>query len=109
MKNKLRVGAVALALVGAALLPVGATANSIHDDGNFGGSWNRIGPSDIGWRRHVYRDYGYRSYGYYAPGYSYYAPSYYGPSYSYYEPYGYDYGPDIAIGGPGFSVGIDAY
>jgi hypothetical protein len=108
MTNRLRKCAIALSLLGGvALLPISTSAGSIHDNGNFGGSWNRIGPSDVGYRRHHYgyrnygyRDYGYRSYGYYAPRYRY-AP------YSYYAPYGYGYyGPGIGIGGPGFSIGF---
>jgi hypothetical protein len=89
-------------LGGAALLPVAASANSIHDDGNFGGSWNRIGPShSYRHHRYGYRDYGYRRYGYYAPRYS------YGPAYSYYAPYGYGYyGPGFGVRSPGFSFGI---
>lgn len=113
MTNRLRNSAIALGLLGGvAFLPVAASAGSIHDNGDFGGTWNRIGPSDIGfrhrygYRNYGYRNYGYRSYGYYAP--RYYAPRYYAPTYSYYGPYSYGYygGPGIAFGGPGFSVGI---
>jgi hypothetical protein len=106
MTHRLRKCAIALSLLGAvALMPVAVSAGSIHDNGNFGGTWNRIGPSDVGFRHRYYRDYGYRSYGYYAP--RYYAPGYYAPAYSYYAPYGYGYyGPGIGIGGPGFSIGI---
>ncbi len=110
--TNLRKCAFALGLLagGALLLPVAASAGSIHDNGDFGGSWNRIGPSDVGYRHRYYRnygyrDYGYRSYGYYAP--RYYAPRYYSPGYSYYAPYGYGYyGPGVSIGGPGFRIGI---
>jgi hypothetical protein len=108
MTNRLRNSAIALGLLGGvALLPGAASAGSIHDDGDFGGSWNRIGPSDVGYRHRYYRNYGYRDYGYRS--YGYYAPRYrYAPAYSYYGPYSYGYygGPGIAFGGPGFSVGI---
>jgi hypothetical protein len=108
MTNRLRNYAIALAVLGGvALVPMTASAESIHNRGNFGGSWNRIGPSDVGYRhhRHTYRNYGYRSYGYSAP--RYYAPRYrYAPAYSY-APYGYGYyGPGVSIGGPGFSIGF---
>jgi len=108
MTHRLRNSAIALGLLGGvALMPISASAGSIHDDGDFGGTWNRIGPSDVGYRHRYYRnygyrDYGYRSYGYYAPRYRYYSPGY-----SYYAPYSYGYyGPGIAFGGPGFSIGI---
>jgi hypothetical protein len=115
MTNTLRNSAIALALLGgAALLPVPASAGSIHDNGNFGGSWNRIGPSHsyrhhYGYRNYGYRNYGYRSYGYAAP--RYYAPRYgYAPAYSYGAPYSYGYyGPGIGFAAPGFSVGIGVY
>ena len=103
----LRNSAIALGLLGGvAMMPAAASAGSIHDNGNFGGSWNRIGPTDVGHRRHYgYRNYGYRSYGYYAPRYyaPYYAPRHYGPAYSYYAPYRYGYY------GPGFSFGIGGF
>ncbi len=96
MTNGLRNSAIALSLLGGvALMPIAASAESIHDRGNFGGTWNRIGPSHnyrhYGYRNYGYRNYGYRSYGYYAP--RYYAPRYryYAPAYSY-APYGYGYG-----------------
>lgn len=103
--RSLRYGAMALALIGgAALLPQAAAAESFQEGGDFGGTWTRIGPSDqTHWRDG--RDYGAPIY--VAPPYAYdldYAdPGYYGP------PAYYDYGPGIAIGGPGigFSIGID--
>ncbi len=107
MHRILRNSAIAAALLaGAALVSAPAMAGSIHDDGDFGGSWNRIGPSHH--YRHHYSDrydYGPRFSYYSSPGYSYYtAPSYYyapAPSY-YYAPYGHgNYGP-----GAGFSIGI---
>jgi hypothetical protein len=111
MTNRLRNSAIALALLGGvAMMPMAASADSIHDKGHFGGTWNRIGPSHnyrhYGYRNDGYRNYGYRSYGYNAP--RYYAPRYryYAPAYSY-APYGYGYyGPGIGFSGPGFSVGI---
>ena len=82
MTNRLRKCAIALSLLGGvALLPISASAGSIHDNGNFGGSWNRIGPSDVGYRRHYYRNYGYRDYGYRS--YGYYAPRRYRGDYRY--------------------------
>jgi hypothetical protein len=94
----------ALALAGAvALLPQPASAGSIEHRGDFGGTWSRIGPSDNYRARHRY---------YGAP--IYVAPSYaydldYGDPYDYGPPAYYDYGPGLAIGGPGigFSIGID--
>ena len=47
MNKTIAGGALALALLGgAALLPAPASANSIHDNGDFGGTWSRIGPSE---------------------------------------------------------------
>ena len=78
MTNGLRNSAIALSLLGGmALMPIAASAGSIHDNGNFGGSWSRIGPSDVGYRRHHY---GYRNYGYG-----------FGRPYGYYGGYGYPY------------------
>jgi hypothetical protein len=109
MKKTLRNGAVALALVGgAALMSAPASANSVHNEGYFGGSWTSIGPGNYYQRRHagrvgplyshrVYRDYGPGPYAYYG------GPAYYSPYY-----YSYGYGPPL-VGGPGigFSIGID--
>jgi len=96
----------AVAAMSFATLALGAppaSANSIHNEGNFGGTWSRIAPSSsYGYRRHAGRLaplHGY--YGRYG-----YAP-YYGPGYYYYGP-GY-YGPGFAIGGPGLSVGVGIY
>ena len=45
--HTLRNGALALALLAAAaLLPQAATAGSLQDRGDFGGTWTYIGPSD---------------------------------------------------------------
>jgi hypothetical protein len=95
-------GALALSLLaGAAFIAAPASANSIHDNGHFGGTWNRIGPShhNDGYARNFYRGYDRGYYrGYYGP-----RPyASYGPSY-----YDYGYGPGF-IGGPGvgFSIGI---
>ena len=47
MRTTLRNGALALALIGgAALVSAPASANSIHNEGKFGGTWSSIGPSD---------------------------------------------------------------
>ena len=70
MTNGFRNSAIALSLLGGvALMPIAASADSIHDNGDFGGSWNRIGPShnyrtNYGYRNYGYRNYGYRNYGY---------------------------------------------
>jgi len=104
IKSLLLGGVTALALAGAvALLPQAASAGSIQHRGDFGGTWTRIGPSD-NYRAHR------RHYG--APVYA--APAYaydldYGDPYYYGPPAYYDYGPGVAIGGPGlgFSIGID--
>jgi len=106
-------GAFALSLLaGAAFLAAPASAASVHDNGNFGGTWSRIGPSHNNDRyaRNVYRGYdrGYVSRGYAYreyPSRGYYGQrpyASYGPSY-----YDYGYGPGF-IGGPGvgFSIGI---
>ena len=101
--KSLRGGAIALALIAATALPQTTSAGSIQSRGDFGGTWTRIGPSDH-WRheRHYYA-----------------APVYMAPPYAYELDYGepddygppayYDYGPGIAIGGPGIglSIGID--
>ena len=58
--NKVKQGALALSLfAGAALVSAPAFANSIHDNGHFGGSWSRMGPSHHHDRysRNFYRGY----------------------------------------------------
>jgi hypothetical protein len=84
-------GALALALLSAAGLFVGpAMANSIHDEGDFGGGYRIIGPGGPE-RQDYIRHHTFR-------------PYYDGPAYSYgYSPgWGYDYyGPGIAFFGPG--------
>jgi len=92
-------GALALSLLaGAAVGSAPALADSIHDHGHFGGTWNRIGPS------HHHGIYAWRGYD---RGYAY---RYFGPRpYAYYGPNYYDYGYSPGfIGGPGigFSIGI---
>ena len=47
MNTTLRNGALALVLAGSTMLATApAKANSIHDEGYFGGSWTSIGPSN---------------------------------------------------------------
>ena len=85
MKMTMKHGALALALLGSAALFAGPTlANSLHDEGDFGGAYN-IGPSGgpERWdyqRHHVFRPYDegpIYGYGYsYGPAWSY---DYYGP------------------------------
>jgi hypothetical protein len=110
MKTAFRKTALALGLMaGAALLTAPATvtpamANSVHKEGQFGGSWSRIEPSSGYYqhRRHagrvgpLYGDRYYRGRGYYAPrGYAAYG---YGPRRGYYgAPYYYDRGPGFSI------------
>jgi hypothetical protein len=102
MNSTLKGCAAAATLLGAlALGAPAASANSLHKQGNFGGTWSRIAPSSsYGYPRHAGRvaplhgHYG----GYaYAP---YYGAPYYGPGY---------YGPGFAAGGPGFGVGVGIY
>jgi hypothetical protein len=100
MNKIIKQGALALSLLaGAALVSAPALADSIHDHGRFGGTWNRIGPSHhhghYAWRGYD-RGYAYR--GYYGP-----RPfAYYGPTY-----YDYGYGPGfVGRPGVGFSIGI---
>jgi hypothetical protein len=81
--DTLRQGALALALLaGAALMPQAASAGSLQDRGDFGGTWAPIAPSDNQhWRyaeRHYYRGPVYAA-PHYAYGPSYYAPEFYGP------------------------------
>ena len=78
----LRHSAFALALLGgAAITAAPASANSVDNEGYFGGSWSSIGPSNYYERRHAGRVgplYGNRVY--VAPSYAY-GPSYYGSAY----------------------------
>jgi hypothetical protein len=98
MRKTARNFVIAAVLGGVTCVSVPALAASYHEDGDFGGTWAHIGPSDQYYYgpRHRYR-YVER-----------YAAPVYGPAYAY-EPYydPYDYGPSIAIGGPGIGVGID--
>ncbi len=55
MNKLITQGALALALLaGAALVSAPASANSVHDNGHFGGTWSRIGPSQH-YDRHAWR------------------------------------------------------
>jgi hypothetical protein len=97
VKTILRNGTFALALLGgAALTGAPASANSVDNEGYFGGSWSSIGPSNYDERRHAGRVgplYGNRAYV---------APSYgYGPA-SYGSAYDDDYvaGPSLTFVGP---------
>ena len=109
MNTTLRNGALALVLAGSTMLATApAKANSIHDEGYFGGSWTSTGPSNYAEHRNGGRIgplYGHRSYRYFGPApYAYYGgPAYYSPYY-----YSHGYGPPL-IGGPGIglSIGID--
>src|SRR5262245_59203058 len=104
MNRTMTQGLIAAALLSsAALSSAPASANSVHDEGYFGGSWTSIGPSNYYERRHAGRVGPLYSHRAPAP-YAYYGgPAYYSPYY-----YSYGYGPPL-IGGPGigFSIGID--
>ncbi len=102
MKATLKGCAIAVTLLGAvALAAPPASANSLHNEGNFGGTWSRIAPSSsYGYRRHAGRVaplHGYYGGYAYAP---YYRAPYYGRGY---------YGPGFAVRGPGFGVGVGIY
>jgi hypothetical protein len=104
MNRIMKKGLIAAVLLGGlALVSAPASANSIHDEGYFGGSYTTIGPGPYYLRRgagrigplHEGRGFAY------GPPYAAYAyePYAYGPVY--YPRYGfspYDYGPDIAPG-----------
>jgi len=80
MRPTLRNGAFALALIGgAALVSAPASANSIHNEGNFGGTWSSIGPGDYSERGFAGRA---------------------DPLYE---------GPHVHVGGPGYAEGPPAY
>jgi hypothetical protein len=102
MTMTLRACALGALLAGAAaLIAPPASANSLQNEGNFGGTWSRIGPSSsYGRHRHAGRVEPLYGRGYYSPSYAYAPYDYYGPGY---------YGPGFAIGGPGFGVGIGVY
>jgi hypothetical protein len=94
MNMTMKQGALALALLGgAALFAAPAVANSIHDEGDFGGGYRIIGPG--GPERHYYlRHHVFRPYDEGRPVYSYgYGPAW---SYDYYGP---------GFWGPGFVIG----
>jgi len=98
MKKTVKHGALAFALLsGVALFTGAAVANSLHDEGDFGGGYRIIGPSG-GPERYAYvRHHTFRPY-YDGPAYSY----EYGPSWD----YDYNYGPPIGFWGPGPGVVI---
>jgi uncharacterized membrane protein len=80
MRTTLRNSAFVLTLIGgAALVSAPASANSIHNEGNFGGTWSSIGPSDYSDRFYAGRA----------------APLYEGPH--------------VYVGGPGYAEGPPAY
>jgi hypothetical protein len=99
MKKIVKQGALILALLGSAALLTGpAVANSLHDEGDFGGGYRIIGPSG-GPERYAYvRHHTFRPY-YYGLAYSYdYAPNW--------DNYDDSYGPPIGLWGPGPGVVI---
>jgi hypothetical protein len=100
MNRTMKQGLIAAVLLsGATLISSPASANSIHDEGYFGGGYTSIGPGPYYPRRgagrigplHERRAY------VYGPAY------YYGPGYEY-SPY--DYGPGVPFAAPGFAIGI---
>jgi hypothetical protein len=98
MRMTMKQGALALAVLGTAALASPALANSLHDEGNFGGAYDTIGPSGGPARYDYVRHHTFRQYG---P-----AFTYYGPSYGYYDnDPGYNYGPSIGLWGPGVMIG----
>ena len=100
MRKTARNFVIAAVVGGVTCVSVPALAASYHEDGDFGGTWTRIGPSDGPYYRPYYRHrYVERVYPYH------YAAPVYGPAYAY-DPYYDDYGPSISIGGPGIGVGI---
>jgi hypothetical protein len=109
MNTTLRRGALALALIGgAALISAPAQAGSLQDEGDFGGTWTPIAPSDHYHQRYAGPVFGPGYYG--PPDHAYYDPglyAYYGPP-VFDAPDEYDYGPPL-IGAPGIglSIGID--
>ena len=108
MNTTLCRGALALALLGGvALISAPAQAGSLQDEGDFGGTWTSIGPSDHYHHRYAGPVFGPGYYG--PPAYAYYGP---GPYADYGAPvYGapdeYDYGPGITLVAPGVGLAID--
>ena len=81
MKMTVKNGALTLALFGGAAIFAGpALANSLHDEGDFGGGYRIIGPGGPErhdyLRHHVFRPYDERTFYGHGPAWSYY---YYGP------------------------------
>ena len=89
--SKILVGIAALALAGAASLPLPANAAERQD--GLSNAQSTDLSSHRRWRRH----YGYRHYGY---------RRYYGPRYGYYSGYPYGYGYRYGYYRPGIGVGI---
>ena len=94
-------GFLTLAILASAALASPAVANSLHDEGDFGGGYAIIGPSGGPERydyvaKHTFRPY------YDGPAYSYYGlpPVYYAPPPAYVDKYGPDYsdGPGVVVG-----------
>ncbi|MGB6440536.1 MAG: hypothetical protein WBE89_14695 [Methyloceanibacter sp.] len=95
MKNSVKQGALALAVLGsAALFAAPAVANSLHDEGDFGGGYRIIGPSGGPERYDYVRHHTFR-------------PYYYGPvdPYGYAPGWNYYYGPGIGLWGPNVVIG----
>ena len=112
MKKIVKQGAAAFGLIGVALLAGPAVANSLHDEGDFGGGYRIIGLSG-GPERYAYvRHHTFRPY-YLSGGPERYAyvrhhtfrPYYYGPALTY-DYYDYSYGPPIGFWEPGPGVVI---
>lgn len=102
--KSLRNGALALALVaGAIVLPQAASAGSLHDEGDFGGTWEPIAPSDHYHWRYADRLY-YGGTVYAVPGPAFgpglYDPDFFGPPLP-------DDGPGVALAAPDVGVAVD--
>ena len=97
--SKFLAGIAAVTLIGAATLPLQATAAERHD------GISKAQSTDVSAQRYWRRHYGYRYYPrrYYGPRYGYYRPyPYYGYGYGY--PYGYGPGVGVGVGPFGFRI-----
>jgi len=97
MNATMKRGVLAVTFLAFAAFAGPAVANSIHDEGDFGGGYAIIGPSGGPERYEYVRKHTFRPY-YDGPAYSYYGP----PPYAYSDEYGPEYyeGPGVVIGAP---------
>ena len=95
MKQSIKQAALALTLLGSvALFAAPAVANSLHDEGDFGGGYRIIGPSGAPARYDYVRQHTFHPYDYGA-----FNPYGYAPGWSYY------FGPSIGLWGPIVVIG----